>query len=106
MSFYKKGKWIKKKNNILRRDEYKCQECKRYGKTTDASHVHHIIPLEWCLIYKPLFALANINLISLCKQCHDKMHDRTNDKLTELGLKLVIRVLGDIGKEWVEKYGR
>lgn len=106
MNFYKNKKWTAKHNTILRRDEYECQECKRYGKSVKASHVHHIIPLEWCLIFNQLMAWASINLISLCKHCHDKMHDRTNNRLTELGLKLVIRKLKDYGEDWVEKYGK
>lgn len=68
MSFYKKKTWIRKREKILKRDEYLCRECKRYGKTTQATTVHHIIPLAWCLIYKILFALASINLpLSLLK---------------------------------------
>jgi 5-methylcytosine-specific restriction enzyme A len=104
MNFYKTKQWKKKRESILRRDEYLCQECKRYGKTTQATMVHHIIPLAWCLIFCKALALASINLISLCDKCHDKMHDRTNNKLTELGLNWVRR-LGQLGIDWIEKYG-
>lgn len=103
--FYKTDKWKKKRPKILRRDEYLCRECKRYGKSTPATTVHHIIPLTWCLIYKAAFALANINLVSLCEQCHNKMHDRITNKLTEFGLAWVKR-MGSIGLEWIEKYSR
>lgn len=101
--FYKTTKWKHKRERILRRDEYLCQECKRYGKTTPATTVHHIIPLAWCLIYNIALALSSSNLISLCDKCHDKMHDRTSDKLTALGLSWVKR-LGKLGLEWIEKY--
>ncbi len=103
MNFYKSTKWKHKRANTLRRDEYLCQECKRYGKSTPAATVHHIIPLAWCLIYDLCLALASINLVSLCKQCHDMVHDRTTDKLTELGLQWVRR-MGKVGLEWIEKY--
>jgi len=35
------------------------------------------------------------NLISLCSKCHDKMHDRTNNKLTKFGEQWVIRMSGN-----------
>lgn len=44
LNFYKLKKWKEKRKRILRRDEYLYQECKRYGKDTPATTVHHIIP--------------------------------------------------------------
>ncbi|MDX8291429.1 HNH endonuclease [Metabacillus indicus] len=81
MIFYKSALWKEKRKKILKRDEFLCQECKKYGKTTEATTVHHINPL----LEKPEFRLTNWNLISFCTHCHDKMHDRVTDKLTELG---------------------
>lgn len=104
-NFYKDPKWLHKRAIILCRDEYMCRECKRYGKTTAATTVHHIIPLAWCLVFNILLALANINLISLCSSCHDKMHIRATDKLTETGLQWVRR-MGEIGIQWIEKYSK
>lgn len=72
----------------MRRDKYRCRECRRYGKTTAATTVHHINPLE----DYPELKLVNENLLSLCGACHDKMHDRISNELTMLGL------------EWVKRY--
>jgi 5-methylcytosine-specific restriction endonuclease McrA len=85
---YKDTRWIRKRQVILKRDKYLCQECKRYGKTTAAQQVHHINPAD---NYHELI-LCNDNLISLCNKCHDKMHNRTDDTLTQNGLQLVERV--------------
>ncbi|KJZ83230.1 MULTISPECIES: HNH endonuclease [Clostridium] len=85
--FYKSKRWKAKRINILKRDNYLCQECKRYGKTTGATTVHHVKPLEHNLELR----LDNNNLVSLCSKCHDKMHDRTNNELTNLGKKLIER---------------
>lgn len=90
MSFYKTKRWKDKRTKILRRDDYLCRECKRYGITTPASTVHHINPLEQ---HREL-ALVSKNLLSLCGTCHDKMHDRVTNQLTELGCY------------WVEKIGK
>ena len=87
-NFYKSKRWKQKREKILRRDEYLCQECKRYGKTTPATTVHHVMPIEQNKDLK----LNSNNLISLCEQCHNKMHDRGRDNLTELGKQWVDRV--------------
>jgi 5-methylcytosine-specific restriction endonuclease McrA len=60
----------------------------RYGKSIDATTVHHVYPLE----QRPELGLVSNNLISLCKQCHDKMHDRISNQLTALGNEWVERI--------------
>ena len=81
MNFYKTKRWLRKRSVILRRDEYMCRECRRYGKTTQANTVHHIYPLE----HYPQYKLTNENLISLCDRCHEAMHNRFTNELTEKG---------------------
>lgn len=88
ITFYKSKRWRAKREKILRRDEYQCQECKRYGKTTAATTVHHINPLE----QHSEWALLSWNLISLCGSCHDAMHDRDSRELTEKGIAWINRV--------------
>lgn len=83
-SFLHREHWKHKRNMILRRDSYTCQLCKRYGKTTVAKHVHHIFPWE----FYPQYTYENWNLISLCQQCHNRMHDRDTHEITEEGKKL------------------
>jgi len=87
-SLYKQKKWEKKRIAILKRDNYLCRECKRYGKTTPATTVHHILPIE----QRPDLKLNNINLISLCNECHNQMHDRSSNELTEKGMQWVVRI--------------
>ncbi|KXB66169.1 hypothetical protein HMPREF3181_00914 [Parvimonas sp. KA00067] len=80
-NFYQTKNWIEKRKRILRRDGYMCMCCKRYGKTTQATTVHHIYPYE---LY-PELKLNSFNLISLCEKCHNEMHNRKNHELTEKG---------------------
>ena len=82
MKFYESRKWKRKRENILRRDGYQCQESKRYGKYAEATTVHHIYPLE----EYPELAFVDWNLISMSAAQHDRMHDRTTGKITEAGL--------------------
>ena len=77
------GRWQRLRQQALRRDRHKCQESKRFGKSVEAQTVHHIWPAE----DYPEFAYCLWNLVSLCQQAHDAMHDRRTRKLTALGLR-------------------
>lgn len=92
MNFYNQTRWRRKRLVMLKRDDYECRECARYGRVSKATHVHHILPLAICLTVDPLLAWAGYNLTSLCTSCHEAMHDRTYDKLTDKGRRLVQRV--------------
>ncbi|MGD7051432.1 HNH endonuclease [Sutcliffiella horikoshii] len=84
MSFYNTPRWKAKRQVILRRDNYECRECKRYGKVTAANTVHHIFPLE---DYYDL-RLVNLNLYSCCNACHNSFHDRFTNEITLKGKQL------------------
>ena len=82
MSFdYEGGRWKAARTRALRRDKWRCRNCARYGKRVEATHVHHVWPVE----DYPEFAWCGWNHLSLCLGCHDAMHDRVMRQLTELG---------------------
>ncbi len=83
-SFYQSKAWKEKRVAILKRDDYMCMMCKRYGKAVDAKEVHHINPLNERYDLK----LNNNNLISLCRECHDKCHNKYKDVLSKAGEEL------------------
>ena len=85
--FYKSAKWTRKRTAALARDGWMCTECKRYGKRTQATTVHHIFPRTEF----PEHQWDGWNLASLCDACHDAMHDRTTNALTDKGVRLLIR---------------
>jgi 5-methylcytosine-specific restriction endonuclease McrA len=95
VNFYKTQRWKNKREKVLRRDEYLCQECKRYERTTEANTVHHIRPL----MVSPELRLDSSNLVSLCNTCHERMHDRKTHGLSELGEQWVKRM------EMIRGYG-
>lgn len=78
---YKTKRWQELRLKILKRDKYMCQHSKRYGKRVDATIVHHIFPVD---LY-PQYAYKPWNLISLSNAAHEKMHDKTNHKITNTG---------------------
>ena len=82
--FYTTAKWKRKREHILKRDGYLCQDCKRYGRMREATEVHHIQFLE----FHPELAYDDRNLVSLCKRCHNARHPekaRGNGKRYILG---------------------
>lgn len=79
--FYTSAKWLRKKARVLRRDKYLCQDCRRYGKKTEAVLVHHIVPYE----EEPGLGLEEKNLVSLCDSCHNKRHPEKGKKRTPPG---------------------
>lgn len=91
---YQDKKWKRKRNTILRRDKYRCRECKRYGKTTEATAVHHIHTVE----ERPDLYLCDDNLLSLCNPCHNSMHNRLTDELTAKGNAWIERMSKRLNK--------
>lgn len=94
-NFHSRIRWQRLRSRRLREDGYICQECKRYGRTTKATTVHHIYPIEthWELRY-------NINnLISLCNKCHELMHNRQTRDVTDAGREWQSRVKGELERE-------
>jgi 5-methylcytosine-specific restriction endonuclease McrA len=65
---YKHPKWFKKRDIILKRDNYKCTAC---GSTKNL-HVHHtfyykvhVLPWEY----------PEDSLLTVCKECHTNWHE-------------------------------
>ena len=75
-------RWRRLRRRALSRDRYRCREAARYGRIEEATHVHHIWPAE----DYPEYAYCLWNLVSLSKEAHDAMHDRTSGRLTTKGL--------------------
>ena len=86
--FYQSDRWKRKREQVLRRDGYQCQEAKRYGKRVQAEVVHHALPLEDF----PEYRLCMWNLVSLSRSAHNEMHDRDTNTLTEKGKWLARKV--------------
>jgi len=88
-------RWEDLRAFILARDNYLDQELTRYGKRIEANTVHHIFPRE----YFPEYRYEPWNLISLSRDTHNKLHDRTGRKLTEKGWDLLVRTARKNGIE-------
>ncbi|TKB53079.1 HNH endonuclease [Ferrimonas aestuarii] len=61
-TYYNTEEWSKTRDRILNRDEWQCQSCHK-----PAQCVHHIV-------YDRLGRENDLDLISLCHNCHDGVH--------------------------------
>lgn len=78
-NFYIWNEWLKVRAEVLKIDKFECQDCKKKGKYTRASTVHHNqflkkhpeLALE---IYYEFQGKKYRNLVSLCHDCHEERH--------------------------------
>ncbi|MDT1933929.1 HNH endonuclease signature motif containing protein [Staphylococcus aureus] len=70
--FYHSTSWNQLRMKAYLRDNRECQHCKREGKAVKGQNVHHIKPID----QRPDLALDINNLITLCIDCHNKVHGR------------------------------
>ena len=85
--FYKSTRWKKLRERVLKRDSYRCQLAKRYGRIVQAEVVHHIYPRDLF----PEYQYESWNLVSLSRESHNRMHDRDTQRLTAQGIDLLKR---------------
>lgn len=76
--FYVSKYWRRLRKEILKENNYECQECKKRGYYSKANHVHHV---QWVQRH-PNLALSKTyiykgkeynNLIPVCKKCHEEV---------------------------------
>lgn len=94
---YNSTKWKKKRIKILKLDGYKDVIAARYGRTIEATIVHHIYPAA---LY-PEYAFCDWNLISVSAGTHNKLENRTTRELTDFGRRLMERTVP--GENWRNK---
>lgn len=70
--------WKAQRRKTLERDNFTCQKCGRKKENKRQFDVHHIIPYDMC--DNPKSANQLINLITLCRKCHDKEHNKDGKK--------------------------
>ena len=77
-------RWKKKQKRILELDKGKDRVAAMFGRTEEATIVHHIYPAE----EYPEWAWCDWNLISVSLGTHNKLENRKTGELTELGKML------------------
>ncbi len=70
-NFYKSAAWQVARHIIFQEQDGRCERCKRVGE-----EVHHKIRLTVDNISDTSVSLNQENLELLCKDCHNKEHNR------------------------------
>lgn len=80
-----------------------CARCLACGRTTPASEIHHIAPLEsYCHDLENMRALCfdERNLMSVCRACHGAIHA----ELGERSAAAQVRRCGDKARSFKERF--
>lgn len=81
--FYESPIWRKKRKQVLKENNFECQDCKDKGGFAKADVVHHIKHLR----SRPDLALDDDNLRPLCHACHNKQHPEKFEKFKQNWVK-------------------
>ncbi|WP_251868258.1 HNH endonuclease [Enterococcus malodoratus] len=73
--FYDCAKWRHLRQRAIKRDNHECQMCRAQGKYHQVNNVHHIKEVK----LRPDLALDIDNLVCLCIDHHNEVHDRYVD---------------------------
>lgn len=83
--FYFTDEWKELRLEVLEENCYECQECLKRGRYTRAICVHHVNEVK----HKPNLALSKFyiakdgtkkkNLLPLCNECHNIIHDKLGE---------------------------
>lgn len=102
------GKWLRLRKDVLSRFPL-CQRCDAEGRTTAATEVHHVRPVEEAITYadKRQRMYDPSNLMALCHDCHVKVHteqgrsgkEATKKRNAKQVADVVQRFFGDEGEE-------
>lgn len=81
--FYSWGEWRRLRADVLRLDNGECQVCRRKGRYTQGTIVHHIQHLR----DRPDLALSIYDgdarqLETVCKRCHEALHPESQRQFT------------------------
>lgn len=79
--------WKNKRKEILQRDGFTCCSCGAFGKTLNVHHLSYEKDREY-------WDYPNSNFVTLCKDCHSKLHGHKEGKL-----KKSIKSLIDIAEK-------
>lgn len=78
IQFYHSMQWRRLAESYRKSHHFLCEKCGQ-----PASTVHHIVHLTPSNINNPEIALSPDNLQLLCHECHDKIHDRFQQRNPE-----------------------
>ena len=86
----KTSAWLRRKFDILQRDNYVCSNCLKDNFESQLE-VHHLCYIKG----KKAWEYQDYMLVTLCRECHQKEHDEENiykpNKISEWIKKLLVK---------------
>lgn len=74
-SFYKSAAWKRTREYVISRAFGMCERCRENGVYRHGKIVHHKVPLTPQNINDPAISLNPDNLVYLCHECHEEVHE-------------------------------
>lgn len=80
--FYKSAEWLALRGEVLEEYHFECQRCLAAGRVTRAEMVHHVNEvkrrpdLALCKTFRGADGVEHANLLPLCNECHNAVHDK------------------------------
>lgn len=71
-------RWFAKRDEILERDDYCCQDCLR-GKAQLSKHIELHVHHKRYISGRMAWEYPNDYLVTLCEECHGKLHGHIED---------------------------
>lgn len=81
--FYNSQAWRETRAAAFARDHGLCVECRKRGEVTSGEIVHHIEPLTPTNINDAGVSLNLLNLETVCRPCHARLHGYTKSATRE-----------------------
>lgn len=81
-TFYNDRSWRRLSHEVMRAQHNECQMCKSYGRYSKADVVHHVNyvrkrpDLAYSVTYIDSEGKERKQLVALCHNCHEKVHER------------------------------
>lgn len=82
-AFYNDRGWRRISHEIMREQHNECQLCRQHGRYSRAKVVHHVCylrkrpDLAYSRTYTDSEGREHKQLIALCQNCHEQIHNRT-----------------------------
>ena len=84
-------RWFARRKQILERDDFCCQDCLRAGRYISL-HVHHKSYVTGWMAWE----YPDEYLITLCDECHEKIHGLTEDPRSEREKPVFVHGMRDL----------
>lgn len=94
--FYSLPEWKALRKQVAAESFYICSVCQKPTNSCEGI-VHHKIPIDETNIFNPEITLNKDNLMYVCRQCHEKLHEgNKKNKMSQADAEEFYQLLGEL----------